>query len=197
MCFPFALPLGLKNKALVFLLLLLFLDLPPSLVVAPGISAKMQHLDVTSMVVYYCADLSFKRQTVHKLTCLYYYLKKNLSIYIMVLKCNFTTGVVARIILFICFILTIIEAAGGCCSSLNALFCVLNIYNNSNNTGFSWHFPFLFLHFIIRKVFMDFTYTTYLQSVVGTWIWNPSLRQWCKMLKNHKIMSFVSFQGDA
>lgn len=77
--------LGIKNKALVFLLLLLFLDLPLSLVIAPGISAKMQHLDVTSMVVYYCTDLSFKRQTallpLHKLTCLYYYFKKIIFLY--------------------------------------------------------------------------------------------------------------------
>lgn len=64
-------------------------------------------------------------------------IKTNLSAYIMVLKCNLTTGVVARIILFICFILTIIEAVGGCCSHLNALFCAFNIYNNSNNAGFS------------------------------------------------------------
>lgn len=77
--FPFALPLGLKIKPLSFCCFLLFLDLPPfcwDLLVARCISAKMQHLDVASMVLYYRNDLTFKRQTVRKLACLYYYFEK-------------------------------------------------------------------------------------------------------------------------
>lgn len=69
-------------------------------------------------------------------------LKNNLPTYIMVLKCNLTTGMVARITLFICLILTIIEAVGGCCSHLNAPICIFNIHNNSNTVFFLWTFPF-------------------------------------------------------
>lgn len=78
----------------------------------------------------------------------------------------------ARIILLICFILTIIEAVGGCCSHLNALFLVLIFIIIVITLDFLDICLFFFNSFIIPKVFMSFmslclAYTAHLQSVVG------------------------------
>lgn len=78
---------------------------------------------------------------------------------------------------------------GECCFHLNLFFSLIFIRCVS-----SCHLPlFFFKNFVIPKVFLYFIYSSYLQSVIGTLIWNPLSGydvKWWRVIKQWALCLF-------